>query len=375
MKVYIYPADVTGCGYYRLIWVGQFLRSQGHDINLVHPKHHGRFQGIKSLEDENVLEDINHPKDADVIVMQRVSSIKMISGIKIMRSRGIAVVLDIDDDMRAIHPSNPAFIALNPSTKGQQADYSWSNADKVYAAATWVTCSTDALLRRYARREPGTNTYHGTVLRNVVPKVMTEIQPRPTLNVIGWGGTILSHPNDLQVCGPAMAQIQRAGYTFRVVGPGYGIKKALLLDQPPEATGPVELQHWPHHLSRLSVGIAPLAQTRFNEAKSWLKMLEYASLGVPVVASPTREYEALHKLGVGLLAKDPRQWVKQCRRLLDDASFREEMSIAGRQAVIDAQLTVEAQAWRWLEVWTKAFQLERGPLGLKPAATTVQAPG
>ena len=373
MRVYIYPADVTGCGYYRLIWVSQFLKSQGHDIRLVHPKLHGRFHGIKSLEDENVLEDINHPQDADVIVMQRVSSVKMISGIKIMRSRGIAVVLDIDDDMRAIHPSNPAFLALNPSTKGDQSDYSWSNADKVYAAATWVTASTDALLRRYATYDPATKQYAGTVLRNVVPRIMTQITPRPVPNVIGWGGMILSHPNDLQVMGPAMAQIQRAGYTFRVVGPGHGIKRALLLEQPPEATGPVELQHWPHHLARLSVGVAPLAQTRFNEAKSWLKMLEYASLGVPVVASPTTEYQRLHQLGVGLLAKDPRQWHRQCRRLLDDDNYRAEIAAAGRQSVIDAQLTVEDQAWRWLEVWTKAYQLERGPLGLKPSDRTVDA--
>ena len=37
MIVYVYPADTFGCGFYRLIAVSTFLRSQGHDIRLTLP--------------------------------------------------------------------------------------------------------------------------------------------------------------------------------------------------------------------------------------------------------------------------------------------------------------------------------------------------
>src|SRR5690606_28606720 len=41
MKIYVYPADEYGCGYYRLIWPAQALQAQGHDIQIVMPKQRG----------------------------------------------------------------------------------------------------------------------------------------------------------------------------------------------------------------------------------------------------------------------------------------------------------------------------------------------
>ena len=60
-------------------------------------------------------------------------------------------------------------------------------------------------------------------------------------------------------------------------------------------------------VAELGVGLVPLLDSAFNRAKSWLKGLEYAALGVPFVASPTPEYVKLAGLGAGLLADDPFQ--------------------------------------------------------------------
>lgn len=357
------PADLGGCGYYRLIWVGQYLRAQGHDIRLIHPNQHGKFQGITDEKDPDKLVDIAAPKDADVIVLQRVSSVKMISGIRLLRERGIAVVLDIDDDMKAIHPNNPAAYALNPNTKGRLADYNWRNADKIYAEATMVTVSSDALLGRYANYDHATGKHQGVVLRNVVPEVYLKIQPNPRPGTIGWGGSVHSHPDDPQVVGTSMAKLQRDGFTFRVIGPEHGVRSAFKLNDDPVVTGPVDLDRWPHALATLEVGVAPLNLTRFNEAKSWLKPLEMSALGVPWIASPTSEYARLHNMGAGLIATNPREWYRHGRALLDSESRRQEMIEAGRS--VAAQLTVEANAWRWLEVWEQAFRMQRSPLGLK----------
>lgn len=366
MRVYVYPADLGGCGYYRLTWPAKELIKQGHDIRIVHPSQN-KLTGHTT--DEGELVGITAPKDADVMVFQRVASKKMINGIKILREQaGIAVVVDVDDDMSAIHPSNPVFGALTPG--GQQPEYDWNAARQVTDAATLVTVSTDALIGRYAGHG------RGMILRNCVPEIFMEIPRAAEDRTIGWGGSIHSHPDDPQVCGPAMARLTRLGYHFKIVGPQRGCRTAFQLDVEPPATGPVEIQNYPHALTTLQVGIAPLSDTRFNEAKSWLKMLEYAALGIPCIGSPRAEYRRIHSLGVGLLAKDPKQWFTHGKTLLTSESVRDELAEQGRAAV--SQLTIEKNAWRWWEAWTRAYEIQhRGsgshPLLRKSAVSSVSA--
>ena len=57
------------------------------------------------------------------------------------------------------------------------------------------------------------------------------------------------------------------------------------------------------YVAKLGIGVAPLADTKFNAAKSWLKMAEMAALGVPCVVSPRAEYMRLHEQWIGSLAE------------------------------------------------------------------------
>lgn len=367
MKVYVYPADLAGCGYYRLIWPAKALQKMGHDVKLVHPQNR-RLGGRKDANGNLIGIDI--PSDADVIVFQRVASRMIIDGIKIMRQNGVAVVIDIDDDMNAIHQHNPAWAMLHPRSTGATEEYNWENARKSCEAATLVTVSSDALLSRYAPHG------RGMILRNCIPEILTRIPHIETPGVIGWGASLHSHPDDPQVVGTAMMKIAREGYKFKLVGPPRGVREAFKLDEEPLSTGPVSMSNYPHEITKLSVGIAPLNDTRFNRAKSWLKMLEYAALGVPCIGSPREEYRRIHALGVGVLANNPREWYRHAKRILSDDSLRGEMSDAGRAAV--AQLTIEGNAWRWAEAWARAFEIERGPLNIKrttngPLPTTTAA--
>lgn len=362
MRVYVYPADLGGCGYYRLIWPALHLKKLGHDVRLVHPDHHQKMTGGKDVTGR--LVQISVPSDADVMVFQRVSSETMPDAIRIMRQHDVAVVIDIDDDMHAINSTNPAFHVLNPSTKGKVAEYNWENAKRACEEATYVTVSTQALLPRYAPHG------RGQILHNCVPEVMLKINHEETPPAsIGWGGSLHSHPDDPMVCGPAMGRLQRAGYRFKIVGPGHGIRKAFQLDDEPVVTGPVPIGNYSHEISKLAVGIAPLSDTRFNGAKSWLKMLEYAAVGVPCIGSPRNEYRRIHARGVGLLAASPKDWYRLGKMLMDDPDRRSEMSREGRAAV--AGLTIEGNAWRWWEAWSRALEIQRGPLGLKRSTTAV----
>ncbi len=349
MKVYVFPADLHGCGYYRLIWPAEHLRALGHDVAVVSPKQRGSHLKASTNAAGEIV-DVLYPPDADVIVLQRITHAKLIEAVSVMRRRGVAVVIDMDDDLAAIHPNNPAFRAMHP-VHGINPDHNWQNTQRACEAATWVTVSTPALQKRYAPHG------RGTVLVNCVPEAYLKL-PHEDSNVVGWGGSVHSHPNDLQTVGPAIASLVREGVRFRIVGPPNGARAALGLDREPESTGPRDIHtEWMPALAELGVGIAPLEDTRFNAGKSWLKPLEYAAVGVVPVMSPRAEYRAFHALGVGLLASKPRQWMTHVRALVSDSSMRRDMSQAAR--AVASRFTIERNAHTWWQVWEEASRVER----------------
>jgi glycosyltransferase involved in cell wall biosynthesis len=110
----------------------------------------------------------------------------------------------------------------------------------------------------------------------------------------------------------------------------------------------------------LDVGLVPLADNAFNRAKSWLKGLEMAAVGVPFVATPTEQYRALHAEGMGLLAESPRQWEGLVKRLVRDEGYRAEQAWQGRERA--ERWTVEANAERWVDAWSAALSTRAGTL-------------
>jgi glycosyltransferase involved in cell wall biosynthesis len=354
VKVYVYPADTQGCGTVRLIWHANHLRRLGHDIVIVPP---GRNRGINGDIDTETdrLTSVRIPADADVIVMQRVAlQYLAVDAIPMMRGQGVAVVVDMDDDLEAIDPSNIAFSALHPNNR-RDPKRNWHNARTACMNATMVTVSTPHLLDVYAPHG------RGRVIRNVIPEAFTQI-PHVDSDVIGWPGALFTHPKDMLPLGASIAQLVRAGAEFAVVGPGDGMREALGLDGEPFSTGPVEIQQYPFVLNdTIGIGIAPLADTRFNSSKSWLKPLEMMSLGIPWVGSPRAEYRELKAAtGVGFLAEKPKDWLRMLRRLVDDTALREDVSAAGREAA--RAWTVEANSWRVWEAWAAALRAQRAGL-------------
>lgn len=360
MKVHVYPADLHGCGHFRLIWAAKALKAAGHDVTIAYPQGSnvrdafGRPELVNTLQgrmdkDGNTI-DASYPQGVDVMVMQRITHQNLAQSVKLWRSRGIAVVIDIDDDLSAIHPSNPAFEALHP--KGSRPKFGWQHAINACEDATLVTVSTPALLDRYARHG------RGFVIPNCVPESYLKLDGGKSES-IGWGGSVPTHPDDLHTVGSAVAQVVgESGWEFKCVGPPNGLQDALRLQAVPwSATGGVPIYEWPKALAdNIGVGIAPLADTIFNAAKSGLKPLEYAALGIACVMSPRADYVRLHEAGIGLLADKPKEWVRQLRSLVTDKTLREDL--AGRSRHVAAQWTIEGNVHRWWQAWTYARQLQ-----------------
>lgn len=350
MKVVVYPADSQACGMFRMSAPGESLKRSGHDVNVVRTQDravrlHMRGEEVTKVE-----------TDADVVVFQRVTHSRMAQAIPILRRQGVAVVVDVDDDLTSIHPSNPAWHGLHPRNQGRQyrdgtvAMNSWRNLSVACREATLVTVSTTALLPVYASHG------RGIVLDNYLPSSYDNL-PHTDSDVIGWPASLHSHPNDPEVVGGAISRLVSEGARFEVRGDPAGTGHTFGLSSDP-AGGPVPIEDWPASVARLGIGIAPLSDTKFNRSKSRLKPLEMCAAGVPWVASPRAEYARLHGLGAGILAERPRSWYRELKRLRDSASLRAELSEAGR--VVAAANRLDDHSWRWWDAWTRALELQRG---------------
>ncbi len=298
--------------------------------------------------------DIKVPDDADVIVLQRLTHKYLVQAVDLIKAKGIAVVIDMDDDLSCIDPANPSFLYYHPRSN---TEHSWHNATRACIDANFVTVSTPALLKTYAPHG------RGVVIPNCVPRFFTRI-PHDDTSDIGWAGSVHSHPNDLQVMGPTVQKLTNDGFPFKIVGgrQNLGTVFSTLADRL-DATGIIDFQRWPLAVNTLGVGLAPLADTKFNAAKSWLKPLEYAALGVASVSSPRVEYKRLHdQYGIGNLATTASQWYKIARDLARNPVRRIEEGQRDRQ-IVDDFLTFENNAWRWLEAWSAAETLRTAKPG------------
>jgi glycosyltransferase involved in cell wall biosynthesis/GT2 family glycosyltransferase len=113
-------------------------------------------------------------------------------------------------------------------------------------------------------------------------------------------------------------------------------------------------RHW-------DIGIAPLADTRFNHSKSAIKTLDYAAIGLPILASDREVYRGSIADGPGgwLVPDDENAWFVALSRLVCDGSLRRRLS-AGSRAAFE-QFTLAAQAAERRAAWLSLLQTHRRP--------------
>lgn len=345
--VVLYPADETGCGSYRMIWPGRAAAAAGHDVRIYPPGHEQRLQAT-IVTDEQGYNQVHSviPPAADVVVFQRPLSRLYVEAMAELKKLGLKIVVELDDDFQSTSPRNHAHRLVNPATSPAS---NWLHLERAVAIADLLIASTPSIAARYS------STTTTIVMPNVVPACYLDIEQQPPL-VPGWAGVIGTHPDDLQVVGGSVAAAMARAESdhFGVVGPGDGVARALgLPDAKVHRTGWVDPADYAATVAAtMAVGIAPLDDTAFNRAKSWLKPLEMAAVGVPCVMSPLPEYEALARFGIGTIASKPAAWRGAVAGLLMDDARRQDAAAAGRQAVIDHGLTIEARIDEWWGAWT-----------------------
>lgn len=343
--VLIYPADALGCGMYRMIWPGKAAAYKGRPVT-VQPKSPHII--VNKKVNPPVALDIQ-TGNADVVVFQRPANYQISQLIPILQRRGVAVVIDMDDDLTCIHPRNPAHKSYNPKNSPLK-NHEW--ARKACELADLVTVTTPALAERYAP--------HGrfAIVPNHIPASYLAI-PREPYNpekrpVVGWAGWVRTHPEDLYVTSGMINQaLINTGARFMSIG-DKAMYTALRVRPRPDYIhrGFVGIYEYPSELIKLDVGLVPLQNSPFNRAKSWLKALEYASLGVVPVVSPTPDNMRLVEMGAALVANNPKEWKTVVEDILLDHEKRIEMSQHCRK--VAAGLTIEDNTHLWWDAWSGA---------------------
>ena len=280
---------------------------------------------------------------------------------------GAALAYDLDDDLLHIPRDHPETLALRPKAKVVQ---------RLLRDATAVFVSTPALAASLAplRRD-------AIVIPNGLDERLWADPPggqTPGRRTRGGPVRLLcmgsaTHDADFSVIEQALARlrdtfgervtIDMLGVTTRSDLPDWIERPAM----PPNATATYPgFVNWITQEPGWDIGLAPLADTGFNRCKSSIKTLDYAALGLAVVASDVPAYRASLADGPGgmLAANQPEAWYAALSRLVRDEALRRGLA-RGAVAAFAAEGTLARQAEARRAAW---LRLVSPPASRKRAA-------
>jgi Glycosyl transferases group 1 len=346
MRVLLAQSGSKGSAYYRIDEPARAVREAGLGVDVVVRQGISTVMRPGSDGGEPQIAEVD-AEGADVVVLQLPKTAAMLQILRLLQSRGVAVVVEMDDLLTGVPFGHMAHRTLVKGGKGDVARQCAREADL-------VTVTTPALLEEYAPHG------RGVVVPNAIPRRIAELAPdyerEPEVVTIGWTGNVLGHPYDLQEMGSGLQQAldrTRPSSRLLVIGQKWDLRQRLgLSSEPAELGWLADVDTYAARLGELfDIGIAPLRLDRFNACKSWLKPLEYAARGVFCVRAKSAEYE---RLGIGVPARAPKDWAKWLSVAVQDADRRREKAAAAREQVLAGHLT-EHTAERWVAAWRTAL--------------------
>jgi GT2 family glycosyltransferase/glycosyltransferase involved in cell wall biosynthesis len=317
-------------------------------IRLLHPLDHPAIGGNIDL----VLADAETALGyrADVIVTQRYALPDVASADALAahaRATGAHLVYDLDDDLLNIPRTHPDALTLRPKTKTvrrmlERADTVWLSTPELVERvgpirpdAVLIENGLDERIWAYAQIDPGfeadpvrilcmgTSTHDRdfALIQPALVRLKEEYGDRVSIDVIGMTGQA-DLPSELNRIGPSI----HGGRSY----PAFvdwinGV--------------------WP----AWHIGLAPLLDTPFNRAKSSIKAMDYAAMGLVVLASDMPVYQGSLADGPAgrLVANTPQAWFEALSWLLRAQDLRRSIAAGARAAFLaTASLGSQAQARR-----------------------------
>lgn len=272
-----------------------------------------------------------------------------ISDLKLLSAHGVAVTFDNDDDLRAIDVSSSGGRTTTGARGHLQNRRKFANMLKIARFADMTTTPSHALAATY--RSAGATDV--TVVENYLDHRSFPGYGRRVRHdgfVVGWVAS-KEHEMDLShlPITDAVRHLLDRHQELRVLTVG----SRLPLDSPRyEFRKDVQFAEIVRLCSGFDIGIAPLADTEFNRARSNVKLKEYAAGGTPWLASPVGPYVGMGSREGGRLVENG-CWFDALDSLVRSAFTRRLLS---RRALRWAkEQTIESNAVRWEQAFSKAI--------------------
>ncbi len=320
-----------------------------------HPTRYRVFHQMEQLENAGItcakvyFEDIDlsMEENYELFIFYRCECTEDVEKfIKKAQSDNKKVFFDIDDLVTDVKYTDqiPFVQELSPLNK-KLFDNSVMQMGKTMRLCDSLITTTTALAE-----ELGKEVAHTYINRNTVSKEMIECAESAYQEYkkdsdkikLGYFSGSLTHNKDFEVIRPALTRILREYPNVELLLVG----ELAASDELNEFSGRVkklETTNWrelPKLIVQADINLAPLEDTLFNRAKSELKWFEAALVRVPTVASAIGAFaEMVEDWRTGVLSdNDTETWYEGLKRLIDNASLRENIGAAAYEVVI-AQCT------------------------------------
>lgn len=253
---------------------------------------------------------------------------------------GTPITYDNDDDFTSVPKESPNYRRVG-GLRGQRA---FAASVKTARLARVVTTTTEKLAEKYRR----VGAQRVEVIPNYLAPDASRSRKKHDGLVIGWIAA-LEHMADaarIDIAG-ALERLLEKHECVRVECIGVDLRLPARYRHDPV----VPFTDVPERIACFDIGIAPLADIRYNQTRSTIKLKEYAASGVPWLASPVGPYLGLGESEGGRLVADD-QWFEALDRLVTHNRERRKL---GRKAAAWAKgQTIDAAVDRWEAVFAEA---------------------
>lgn len=272
----------------------------------------------------------------DVVHVHRIANPEMLSLLESARNAGVGIVWDNDDDVTAVPRTNPLY-AKHGGFKSRER---LAELRAAMQLADVVTTPSAVLAEQYR----GLGAGDVRVLENFMPSEFTRVRPAKHDGIVIAYLAALEHQVDYQQLGlrDTFGRLLEAHPELRVMSIGLGL--GLRHERYEHCKETVPFLELAKVLSRADVGVAPLVDIPWNRARSNVKLKEYASAGLPWLASPVGPYLGMGEGQGGRLVRDS-EWYEQLERLI--VGDRERRKLAKRAAKWVKGEGVEDNAQLW----------------------------
>ena len=322
---------------YRSIVPMQALAHRGHSVH---------------IEERDEIRDPAALLDYDAIQVVRTCHPLMVRLARRLQQRGVAIVWDNDDQRIALLEET----ARAPGQEGMAAQRFFASMRAMARLADAVTTPSEALARLHAadsRREV-------QILPNLLPptfKRPERLMPHEGVH-IGWLA-MPSHAPSFEALG--MREVlehllaRHAHLYITGVGLDLGLKSRRYTHVSGTPYGTMS-----DNLAHFDFALAPIADTAVNQARSDIKLKEYAAAGVPWLASPIGPYAGLGEQQGGRLVADG-DWFAAIEALMNDVDRRRVLSQRGMRWA--AGETIETRVDVWEQTFEDAIAQAHTPVG------------